>query len=203
VANRADNYNRADSATALGTPSDGGSAWVAQAGTWGIASNTGYSVTTTIQSTAVLDSGSSNVDVVVTTPTVGTDLGVIARAADTSNYLLFAWTSGTGYRLFKNVGGTFIQLGSTVTGTQGTGDTLEIKADSSNAITGYHNGSAIVGPVTESVGATNTKHGIRSHSETTTRFDDFSITDIVTSTPSGWLVDSPPPARTPIKTVPY
>ena len=27
MANRADNFNRTDSATSLGTPSDGGSAW--------------------------------------------------------------------------------------------------------------------------------------------------------------------------------
>jgi hypothetical protein len=203
VANRSDDFNRANSTTALGSPSDGGSAWVAQSGTWGVSSNQGYNASVGNQETAVLDSGTSNVDVVFATPTVGNDIGVIARAADNSNYLLLAWTSGTGYRLFKNVAGSFTQLGSTVSGTQGAGDTIEIKADAANAITGYHNGSAIVGPVTDSAGATNTKHGIRAHVDSTTRYDTFSITDLVTSTPTGWLLDSPPPARAPIKTVPY
>ncbi|HKQ22879.1 MAG TPA: hypothetical protein VJT81_00370, partial [Burkholderiales bacterium] len=39
ITGRTDNFNRGDTATAIGTPSDGGSAWLQLAGTWGIASN--------------------------------------------------------------------------------------------------------------------------------------------------------------------
>lgn len=177
MTNRTDNFNRADSATALGTPSDAGSNWVAQSGTWGIASNRGYLATASGgQENAVLESSVADVDIQVTAPVVGVDGGVIARAADNSNYIVGTFGSGGSMRLFKNVADSFTQLGATFNGTVSNGDVFKLSADSSDALTFYQNGNSRVS-ATDGAGSTNTKHGIRSHGDAST-FDDFSITEI-------------------------
>src|SRR4051812_42221595 len=57
---RSDTFTRADSASSLGTPSDGGSAW-ATSDTWGISTNRAYNAGADAQSTAVLESSKSDV----------------------------------------------------------------------------------------------------------------------------------------------
>lgn len=179
MANRSDDFNRADSSSSLGSPSDGGSAWVASVGTWGISSNRGYESSGAVQQNlAYLEASSAVVDVEVTIPVVGSDLGLIVRFADSSNYILFAWTSGTGFRLFKVVGGSFTQLGTTDGGMLANGDVMKITVSSGNAFNCYKNGAELTNlAATDSAGSGNTKHGLRAYSDTTSRFDTFSITD--------------------------
>lgn len=178
MTNRTDDFNRADSTTSLGTPSDAGSAWATASGTWGISSNAAYNVGAGTEANAYLESSVSAIEVQVTISTFGSDCGVNARLADVNNLLLGLMTLGTGIRLFKRVSGTYTQLGSTYNGTLASGDVLKLRTDSANALTLYHNGTARVGPVTDAAGSTNTKHGIRAYADSTSRFDTFSITGL-------------------------
>lgn len=172
MSNRSDNFNRADTTNAIGTPSDGGSAWVQSAGTWGISTNTGYeSGGLSQQNIAVLESSLSDVDVQVTVSTLGSDNGLVARFLDTAHYLLFIYTAGTGYRMFKDVGG-FTQLGSTASGTGANGDVYKFSVNGSS-LTGYVNGVSKI-TATDSAGSTNTQHGLRAFADSVVRFDNFS-----------------------------
>lgn len=188
MSDRSDDFNRADNASSLGTPSDGGSAWVSAAGVWGISSNRGCNVDGDTERNVYLESSSSNVEVQVTLTTLTSDAGVNARLADSNNMLLGLMTHGTGIRLFKRVGGSYTQLGSTYGGSMASGDVIKLRVDSSNSITLYQNGVSRVGPATDSAGSTNTKHGLRTWSDSSSRFDTFSITDIVAGAVSQKLI---------------
>lgn len=175
---RSDNFTRANNAGTIGSPSDGGAAWAEFAGnTWGISSNQGYCASGAANAVAGLQT-TSITDMVVqaTIATVGTNFGVVARAADDQNFLLFQWLSGTGYRFFKRVAGAFTSLHATVAGTPSNGDVFRIEC-SGNSITFKLNGSDILGgAVTESAGNTNTYGGLYASSDTAARFTTFSIT---------------------------
>jgi hypothetical protein len=182
MANRADNFNRADNSSALGTPSDGGSAWVALQGTWGILSNQGGLIADAgdSQDVAVLECGSSVVTVQTTITFGSCDVGLVARVVDSTNYLLFAVNSSTGCKLYKRVGGTFTQLGTTDATTPVTGDVIRMSVSAGNAITCYRNGVHLPNlDSTDAAGSTATQHGIRSsgYVAATVSFNDFSITD--------------------------
>lgn len=177
MTDRADDFNRADSTSSLGTPSDGGSSWVAAAGTWGINSNRGYLATSSGgQETAYLESSVADVDVQVTLAVSGSDYGVCARLTDASNNLIGIRSGASDYRIYKRVAGSFTQLGSTVAVTSANGDVMKFTANGSS-LTLYQNGVSKV-TATDSFNNTATKHGLRSNADTTTRFDDFSITGI-------------------------
>lgn len=173
MTHRFDDFNRADSTTALGTASDGIDAWTAAAGsTWGISSNQGYSVTSVGQTFAWLEASISDVVVqAVVGTSAGTDMGIVARLSTTPIYILGAWTNGTGFRAFSNNAGTFVQIGSTTAGSLATGDTLKLTC-SGTSITFALNGTTKCSG-TSSVGSTNTKVGIRAHNDTAVRFDSF------------------------------
>src|SRR5438552_14788054 len=119
MTNRTDNFNRADSTTALGTPSDGGSDWIAINGTWGISSNQGYKVATDANSQrAVLESSVSNVDVQATLAGNATSGGggLVCRLADVNNLIVAAiGANNLVANIFKIVAGSATQLGSTYT----------------------------------------------------------------------------------------
>jgi hypothetical protein len=191
MANRSDNFNRADNASALGTPSDAGSDWTAIAGTWGVGSNVARKVNATDgQDIAVLDSGTANVEAQVTFSTLSADAGpgLVARLVDSSNYLLVqcrGGNSGSAYlELYKFVSGTPTSLGTYNT-IVSAGDVVKLRCDG-DSLTVYRNGSSVIGPVTESAHNTATKHGIQAYwagsgassGTYTARHDDFSITDI-------------------------
>jgi hypothetical protein len=183
MTNRTDDFNRADSSSALGTPSDAGSAWVALAGTWGIVSNAAYKVANAATyEAATLESSVSDVDVEVTLTQIGAAAagGLVARATDNSNYIMTQHDAGGGnIYLFKRVAGSFTQLGSTYSGGIIPGDVLKLTCNGSS-LTVYKNGVSII-TATDSAGSTNTKHGLFSHTAGTTdspRFDTFSITGL-------------------------
>lgn len=176
MSNRSDDFNRADSSSSLGTPSDGGGAWTALVGTWGIASNTGYLATDAgdSQDVAVLDSGTSDVDVQVTLATLTSTPGLILRAADSNNYLLLQTTT-SGFTMYRRASGSFTGIGSW-SGTTASGDVIKFQGNGTT-VKAFHAGVERIS-VTESSGQTNTKHGIYSFVSTGPRFDDFSITDL-------------------------
>lgn len=175
MTNRTDNFNRADNSASLGTPSDGGGAWTAGTGTWGVNSNQGYCSTSTALAVATLEASVSNVEVQGTASVINSDIGVVARFANTSNYLMADFLGATSTRLFKNVAGSFTSLGSGSAGSNG--DVIVLRCDSGNNLTVKVNGVSRI-TATDSAGSTNTKHGIRTHNDTVARIDDFSITEI-------------------------
>lgn len=177
MANRSDNFNRTDSSSAMGTPSDAGSDWVALTGTWGIASNRGYCATDSgdNQNSAVLESSASDVDVEVTCTTGNNDQGIILRATDASNYILLRHGTDGSVIFYKREAGTFTSFASTSGVSQSNGDVIKATA-SGNDFELFVNGvSALTG--TSSFNNTATKHGLRVYSSTTPRWEDFSITD--------------------------
>src|SRR5688500_3275217 len=128
MTNRTDNFNRADTTNGIGTPSDAGSAWSQLSGTWGISSNRAYESANTGQAVCVLEASASNVEVQVTLVTLNVDPGLIARAADDSNYILLA-VGTNGFLLYKKVSGSFTQLDSYV-GTISAGAVIKLRVDS-------------------------------------------------------------------------
>lgn len=173
MTNRTDDFNRADSAVSLGTPSDGGSAWVAYAGTWGINTNRGYLATVTSQSVAALESSVSDIDVQVTAAVNGADYGIVGRLSDNNNYLMGIAGTATNWRLYKRVAGAFTQIGSTGGFSPANGDVLKLTFNGSS-LNFLVNGVSQVS-TTDSFNLTATKHGIRASSDIVVRFDDFSI----------------------------
>jgi hypothetical protein len=177
MANRTDNFNRADSGT-LGTPSDAGSDWALANGTFAISSNKA-SGGGAANEVAYLESSVADVDAQVTLPSMVVDGdnggGVVARLADNDNYLLMQASVGNGWDLYKKVSGSFTLVVS-ASGTPADGDVLKLTCNG-NSVSMYVNGVQKGATQTVTEGASNTKHGIRSHNGNI-KFDDFSITAI-------------------------
>lgn len=174
---RSDNFNRADTTSGLGTPSDGGSAWVALSGVWGISSNQAYESAGGPHSVAVLDSGTADVTVQMTLTAVGgNNAGVVARASDDNNYLLLAIYGGNTLEIYRRDAGSFVSLLAPVTSAYAAGDVFKLTVNGTS-VTAYQNGVS-KGTVTSAFNQTATKHGLRSHQSIAHRFDDFSVTDL-------------------------
>ena len=172
MANRSDDFNRANGS--LGTPSDGGSAWVLHAGTWGVASNECQkSANDTTFEIATLEASSTQVEVQATLVVQAND-GLVVRAADNNNFIMGQVTSGT-LAIYKRVAGTFTQIGTNYSGTTSNGDVYKLTVDASNLISFYQNGT-LRKSGTDSAGSSNTKHGLMMRG-ISSRWDNFSITD--------------------------
>jgi hypothetical protein len=171
MSNRSDNFDRANGA--IGTPSDGGSAWQNLSGTWSISGN--RATTTSYDARTVLDSGSSNV--VVSANNLGSTYGaLVLRALDNTNYIR-CQTSSTQALIYKVVAGVSTQL-AVAANTHVAGDILSASINASNLIQLFVNG-ILKCSATDSAGSTNTKHGIWGNNTGTYMYDDFSITDII------------------------
>ncbi|HKQ25448.1 MAG TPA: hypothetical protein VJT81_13485, partial [Burkholderiales bacterium] len=57
------------------------------------------------------------------------------------------------------------------------GDVIKMRADGANLIAMYQN-DVLRCSITEAFGATNTKHGLRSHNRSDIRYDNFTIAAI-------------------------
>lgn len=183
MTNRTDNLDRADTTNNIGNPSDGGAAWSQLSGTWGISSNTAYeSAGSAGNVVCVLESSVSNVEVKATTSGTLTSAGLNARCADNLNYLLWIWNANN-LQMFKNVAGSFTQLGSSIAYTWVSGDVFKFAVAGTNDLTGYVNGVTKL-TVNDAAGASNTKHGLRTSGDSGVRFDDFSIT-VIAADPIG------------------
>lgn len=173
--NRSDSFIRPDSATSIDPPSDGGTNWNVLSGTWGVINDTGYCPVAPPSADAVLQSLSSDVVLQVTIDVVGTGYGLTARASNASNYLLAAWSGGN-YLLFRQVAGSFTNIG-TVAGTPQAGDVWQFVL-SGTSVTLQVNGTPVL-TATESANLTNTQHGLHSAGDTAVRFGRFYATAII------------------------
>jgi hypothetical protein len=188
MGDRSDTFNRADSTSSLGTPSDGGSAWSVLNGTWGISSNRGYCHGAEAQAVAVLESSAANVEVQVTIKADAADDGLILRASDNNNYILGVIGS-SGTRIFTREAGSFT-LKQTDATAPAINDVFKLTG-SGNTVTLYKNGASVLTD-TITFNNTATKHGIRASLTDTQRFEDFSITDLDSATASPL---TPPPCQ--------
>jgi hypothetical protein len=177
--NRADSFDRADTTSNIGTPSDGGSNWSVLTGTWGISSNKAYTSAAVAHSLAALEAAENDVAVEMTSGGTWTEGGIIARCSDNANYLLVAIQS-TGFSFYKVVAGGFTLLGSGGLSPVAPGEVYKFAVDG-DLLEFFKNGSS-QGSVTDSALLSNTKHGLRTYNDTALRFDDFSISSIGIST---------------------
>lgn len=177
---RTDTFNRSDSTTTLGTPSDGGGAWSALNGTWGISTNRAYDNGSNYDyHSAVLDAASASVNMQWTFQTWAQFGGAVLRASDASNYLLYIGDNVTD-KIYTKIAGAYTeQTGGSAT--PANGDVYRFQATAANDIRVYKNGVSICS-VTTSQFSTNTKHGLQQfRNGATSYFDDLTITDLVAS----------------------
>ena len=172
MTNRTDNFNRADSTTSLGTPSDSGSAWVTYQSTLGILSNTAYDVAHSVYGVAGLQSSISDCAVQVKCSAQG-NMSCAARIADGSNFLTGGGDGSGNLSIYKIVAAAFTQLASG-TATQAAGDVFKFTVNGT-ALELFLNGVSKL-TASSNVGQTNTIHGIFDFLSAAARFDDFSIT---------------------------
>lgn len=192
MSNRMDNFNRADNTSTMGTPSDGGSDWVADQGTWGITGNAGYTVAGAgdNQCIATLESSLADVSVECKITFVSTtDCGIVGRVADSTNYILVAFRdTGNTIELYTRIAGTFTSLGA-YTGSVATGDVIKLTMNGAS-LEVFQNGISRL-TASNGAGSSNTKHGLRQSSDFgsgNTRFDDFSITGAAAADTGLWLI---------------
>jgi hypothetical protein len=181
---RTDNFDRTDSTTVINSPSDGlGDYTLFGTGTWGISSNKGYTSNAASHTAVVLQTSVSNVAVQATISGTVAGAGLIVRGTDEANYFLLRILSSSLTIFYHHGVGVFDQLAISSSFTYSAGDVIKFTVDSSNNLEGFQNGTSKVGPVSNSNLSTATLHGIRTSIDTTVRFDDLSITEIVGSTP--------------------
>lgn len=166
-----DSFNRADSATNLGSTTSGTiQAWVQNSGTWGIQTNRAY-ISAAADSIATI-AGSADfafLDVEVDVWTSG-DAWLVFRFSDTSNYLRFGGTVG-GNPQFDVVSGGVTTRTDIAWVTLAQADELKVSCTGS-VIEMFINDLPVL-TVTETTHQTNTRVGMRTTS-TVPRFDNFS-----------------------------
>ncbi len=174
MASRSDTFNRGDSAVSLGTPSDGGSAWVAGVGTWGINSNRAYNPSGSPYAAAVLECGGADGTLQVSLPSIGGNAALIFRYTDASNYW-FASLANFDVRFIKIEAGSATTVGGTAVVTVSAGDVLRVTM-AGTALELFQNGVSRRS-ISNAFNASATKHGIGGYSSSAARFEDWSFTD--------------------------
>jgi hypothetical protein len=171
VANRTDTFLRADGA--IGTPSDGGSAWQQLSGTWVVASNQAAETSGAGQCVCVLESGTPDADVQATAGGTLTDAGLVLRASGNSDYLLFQFGSGGSQIFRRTAAGGFVSLAVGPAVAAGSVVTFHAKG---TTVSAFDDGVQTMS-VAESSGQANTLHGLRAN-DLTCRYANFTITDL-------------------------
>lgn len=151
MASRSDNFNRANGA--IGSPSDGGSAWSELVGTHQIVSNAAKRASGGLNTAAVLQASSATGDVTIAVD-ASYSSGPLFRATDASNWFSALYSGGSAY-LYRRQSGSDNLLAS-------------ISSPSTTTLTISGNGSAIkllansvqIASVTDSFNLTATLHGI-------------------------------------------
>ncbi len=179
--NRSDDFNRADDVV-LGTPSDGGSAWIVDIGSFAIDSHQG-AVTAFGPSgetpVASLETGSNVGSVSVRFPVVGTTtFYVIVRLLDGLNFVGYEISPAVNFAALVEVGGGG-QVSTGVTITVANSDIYTITVDRNNLVSFYQNG-VFMESGTSTFVASATRRGISTRSFVK-RFDDFSTRDLQTT----------------------
>lgn len=173
----ADNFNRANSTTSLGTASDGGT-WTVTNGTFGITSNAAYAasgITSGTPGTAIRDLTRTAQDVTfdITNPNLTATLGlaprlifIIVRYVDAANY---CWAqlyfdqggSEASLALYSKVAGTDTPIGSTYNQLAiNTAQTIRVTVNNSNQYVLYFNGTSVI-TGTSSANSSGTKVGLQ------------------------------------------
>ncbi len=179
--NRSDTFDRASPST-LGTPSDGGSAWEQLSGTGGVSANQA-TMLSGATATAVLESGLANVTVQyrAANPS-GSSPAAVVRATDAGNYLRVYFLPGFRGHVYKREGGAEVQLAAGNTGPVAAGDICTVECVG-NRVTSKVNG-VVMATATTGFNAAATKHGLATQTnDTTSKFDDFSISLLTSVTP--------------------
>lgn len=149
-----DNFNRADSAT-LGT-SSGGQTWSVVTAGFAIAGN--LAKRSAANGIVVIDSGVADCLVQADYNPLGSEVGLVFRLTDASNYIK-ATESGGAIYLFKVVAGAQTTLGSVTQPGSDTGvHTLKVTGLGS-AVKVFWDGTQVLS-VTETFNQTATKHGL-------------------------------------------
>jgi hypothetical protein len=176
MANRTDTFNRANSATSLGTPSDGGSAWVAAVGDWGINGNAAYCPDGDSPAIAWLESSATNFEVQVTMATYAQFCGLTFSWVDSSNYGRLLLSSAGKYELQIIVGGSEVVNLQWGVLEPVSGDVVKVRRNGSE-LKGYVNGTERFSTTSTALGSS-TKHGLFGFGQSLGRYEDFTIVDL-------------------------
>lgn len=172
MTDRVDTCIRADGA--IGTPSDGGSAWVVQSGTWSISSNKAGCDSTASASCVLESSVASNVYIEATFAFINAVNGLVLRSADDNNYILGQVINANSIFISERVSGSFNTVASVGSLTFSHGDVIKFAVGASNDFTVYVNGvSKLTGSTSN--GASNTKHGLYTNGDNSSRFTSITI----------------------------
>lgn len=176
-----DSFNRADNATSLGS-TDGGAVriWVNVVNNMGISSNQAYSSSASAGTHAVaaVVFNSLDVDVRVTLATVGSGGGIVVRLKDANNFIELYNNGSADYRVDKVVGGVRTNL-AILSVTPNNGDTLRVTTRVDRCVV-YINGVLRANlQITDAnlLGAGAVSHGLAAYNGTTSRLDNFSISE--------------------------
>lgn len=165
-----DTFDRADSASTLGT-TDTGQSWTVNQGTWGIDSNQAYNPSGTGR--AIIDTGQSDGAVAVTLAALpdSSDTYVSFRWASSNQRWRFGWVvSAAEWRLEKFDSPTLTTVDTDST-PAADGDRILVTYQGST-IRAYVNGT-LVCEADDDFNADATTVGLQNGSSTATRFDDF------------------------------
>lgn len=173
----ADTFNRTASATVLGSTTTGAFAWTAQSGTWGIAATAtaayDSAVVASTNHSAVMNDTHADGTVSLTVGVVGAtgnSGGVIVRATDNLNYLMFT-NAGS---MYTCVAGTYTKVGGVTNLVGANGDVLSITMIGTRIIARVNGFTQFDGTITNF--STNTKHGMRNYGNSTLTYDQFTHT---------------------------
>lgn len=156
---QSDSFTRANSAVALGTPSDNLAPWEVFSGTWGITGNQAYIVAGGAQNYAVRDAGVGDCTISVKmTGTSPNTQGMTFRFTSLlANYTLTFADTGR-VRLYKVVGGVYTDIGNAV-GSPATGDVMSVIL-AGTSITVQKNGATLFTVIDATHDNSVHKHGL-------------------------------------------
>lgn len=167
-----DTFSRADNASSLGS-AETGQAWTARVGTWGVSGGKAYQPGGTSEALASLNSGASDYTATVDVTWQNAE-GLLLRYVDTNNYL-FADIHSTGARLVRKLtGSTSVLATGAFTPVAGTTYVLRARVVGSQ-VTVWVDGVERIS-TTDSNFLTSTRQGLRAHTATTARLDNFRVT---------------------------
>lgn len=186
MANRADDFNRVDGA--IGLPSDGGSAWTVRTGTWQVSSNEARESAFVNAAVVVLESSAADVEVQATITLAG-GAGIVVREASAGNFLLASGAAGTTLALAKVAGGSQTLVTNSFPATLSSGDTIKVIADG-DQVSCLINGVEVIPPQTITDYETATKHGLYGDGQPSTKFENFSVTDLAAGGGGTYTLDA-------------
>ena len=176
-----DTFNRADSATTLGS-TDTGQAWQTVYGTAGISGNQARAYTNAARS--VIDLGAANMSVAADLTASAAYIGLVVRWVDESNFISAdTQESGGKFRLYKTIAGVQVAVGGVIPDGFGVPRRIALEAfddGTGTTVRRYIDGVLIA---TDFIGDANRPHGTKGGltlggNSQTARFDNFEIKEI-------------------------